>query len=150
MMKSIFKEYLLILKSELKLLIILGVMLLGYVLLFMFVFPDKPSCMIKQIIGYPCPGCGLTRSVISLLKLDFAKSFYYQPLLFLYPIIAFVLLFKERPNVYKIYSSKTFWIICGILFITVYIIRLKLYYGTEPMDYYPLNLIEKLKHYLRR
>jgi len=32
-------------------------------------------CPIKLAFGIPCPGCGLTRATISLLRGDFAKAF---------------------------------------------------------------------------
>ena len=37
-------------------------------------------CPISDIIGIKCPTCGITRAVISLLKLDFKASFNYHPL----------------------------------------------------------------------
>ena len=48
----------------------------------------KINCFFYSITGFYCPGCGITRSLISLFKLDFYQSFRYQPLLFiLYPIL---------------------------------------------------------------
>lgn len=40
------------------------------------------SCFYKQITGFDCPGCGMQRSFIELLKGNFKESFYlYPPLL---------------------------------------------------------------------
>ena len=40
-------------------------------------------CFYKQIIGIDCPGCGMQRSFIELLKGDFSASFKLYPALFL-------------------------------------------------------------------
>jgi hypothetical protein len=40
-------------------------------------------CPFNQIFGLPCPTCGLTRSVSSLLHLEVSKSVQYHPLGFL-------------------------------------------------------------------
>ena len=32
-------------------------------------------CIIREITGYKCPGCGITHLVFSLLQLDFHKAF---------------------------------------------------------------------------
>ena len=41
-------------------------------------------CPVVVITGFPCPGCGLTRAGVRLLRLDFAGAFGIQP--FIYPI----------------------------------------------------------------
>lgn len=40
-------------------------------------------CPIHKIFGLHCPGCGATRMVLSILKLDFYKAFRYNPFLFI-------------------------------------------------------------------
>ena len=37
-------------------------------------------CPFKLLTGLPCPGCGMTRSVVALLHGDPATSFYFHPL----------------------------------------------------------------------
>ncbi|MFP6586915.1 MAG: DUF2752 domain-containing protein [Pirellulaceae bacterium] len=39
-----------------------------------------PLCMFKRMFSLPCPSCGLTRSVASVLHGDFLKSWGYHPL----------------------------------------------------------------------
>ena len=36
------------------------------------------TCPIRAIIRIPCPGCGSTRAILSLLKFDFAGYFHYN------------------------------------------------------------------------
>jgi hypothetical protein len=38
------------------------------------------GCLLRDLLGICCPGCGLTRACVSALKGDFAKAFYYHPL----------------------------------------------------------------------
>lgn len=44
-------------------------------------------CVFKVITGYPCPTCGSTRIVSSLIELDILSAFHWNPLLFLGGII---------------------------------------------------------------
>jgi len=36
-------------------------------------------CLFKRITGIPCPSCGSTRSVLSILKGDFVGAFFLNP-----------------------------------------------------------------------
>ncbi len=40
-------------------------------------------CIFNEITGLLCPGCGNTRAALSILRLDFASAFSYNPLCFL-------------------------------------------------------------------
>lgn len=42
--------------------------------------PVPHSCMFKNLTGYPCPGCGLSRSLVSVLHGDPAAGFTYHRL----------------------------------------------------------------------
>jgi hypothetical protein len=45
------------------------------------VVTSGPSfCPFKMMTGLPCPGCGMTRSVVTLLHGDIGASLYYHPL----------------------------------------------------------------------
>lgn len=41
-------------------------------------------CPFKLFLHVECPGCGMTRAMISVLKLDFRQAFEYHPL---FPIV---------------------------------------------------------------
>lgn len=47
-------------------------------------------CPIKTITGYYCPGCGITRLLFSLIKLDFYQAFRYNPLVFILIILTII------------------------------------------------------------
>jgi len=36
-------------------------------------------CLFQKIFGIPCPGCGITRSLIAISELDIATSWQYNP-----------------------------------------------------------------------
>ena len=39
-------------------------------------------CIFHAITKLECPGCGVTRMLISIVKLDFVSAFWYNPFLF--------------------------------------------------------------------
>ena len=63
-----------------------------------FVLPSDGAgviiCMFKRIFSLPCPGCGLTRSVSSILHGDLLKSWGYHPLGFFFVGILVLLVFN--------------------------------------------------------
>lgn len=72
-------------KDKLKL---TGIILL--VVTAMYVF--QIGCPIRRITTFPCMGCGMTRAVISLLKLDFAAAFEYHAMVWSLPLLYYIFL----------------------------------------------------------
>ena len=68
----------------------------------------KLICPIHYLFHIYCPGCGLTRMIISIFKLDFYQAFRYNPYLFilfifgiiygLYSLIRLIF-YKKRPHI---------------------------------------------------
>ena len=79
------------------------------------------SCPIKFVTGISCPGCGMTRAWLAVLRLDFAAAFYYHPLFLLPPIAVILYLSKARIN-RRVYRFLILAISAG--FIIVYAYRL--------------------------
>lgn len=48
-------------------------------------------CFFKKITGIPCPSCGITRSIISILSQNWDKAFHYNPLGYLAIILMTIL-----------------------------------------------------------
>lgn len=75
--------------------------------------PDAPEvCMIKYVTGVPCPSCGSTRSVYSLLKGDLLNAIYINPLGILVFIVMVILPFwiawdvaSKRSTLYRFYRG---------------------------------------------
>ncbi|GEM_PF-4023531 len=49
-------------------------------------------CVVKLFLGFPCPGCGLLRSLWALLHLDFGGAFSFFPI---WPAFLAFLLFRR-------------------------------------------------------
>ena len=55
-------------------------------------FVSVPLCLVKNILGVDCPGCGMMRGFISILRLDFPSAIHYNILSI--PVFVGVLLYS--------------------------------------------------------
>jgi hypothetical protein len=39
-----------------------------------------PTCILRVVLGVPCPACGLTRAALAIAHLDFTTAFRWHPL----------------------------------------------------------------------
>lgn len=91
---------------------------------FVFLMYKNYRCPIYSAFQLPCPGCGITRAAVSLLKLDFKQAFYYNPSIYpiaLSAVLLTVMYFFKKLN-HKIVNFVV-WINFTIL-ISVWLIRL--------------------------
>lgn len=79
------------------------------------------GCPIKYFTGISCPGCGMTRAVLSAMHLDFSRALYFHPLVILVPFMFVMYLFGD---ILKPQHVKIFWVDITIIFMVVYIFRL--------------------------
>ena len=96
---------------------------LNIILLFALiaVFYLSFGCPVRLLTGVSCPGCGMTRALFALLKLDFSLAFEMHPLVFLLPIALAVYLLRKR------IPKKAMTALCVfalVLLLIVYIIRM--------------------------
>ena len=99
--------------------------------IFLFVINNyKIPCIINSIFGIYCPGCGITRMFLSIIKLDFYQAFRYNPIAFL--LLPFVIFYGYLELKTKIFNKKNFlnsekykfvWIVLGIILIVYGILR---------------------------
>jgi hypothetical protein len=90
-----------------------GYIYLSYALWMQETKSHQSFCLIKSVSGMPCPSCGTTRSVISLLEGDFhASLFSWNPLgwlmmgaLLVVPFLAFYDLIKKKNHLYHAYQQ---------------------------------------------
>ena len=62
------------------------------------------ACPFHALTGLYCPGCGVTRMIFSIMKLDFYGAFRYNPLLFMLSILYIIFVIERviRKKDYKI------------------------------------------------
>ena len=51
--------------------------------IFVAVTEKKIPCFFYTNFGVKCPGCGVTRMFVSMLKLDFCAAFWFNPVMFI-------------------------------------------------------------------
>lgn len=93
---------------------------IGIIIFFLYFF--NIGCPIRYFIGYPCPTCGITRSILCLLRLDFKGFIYYNPMTVII-ILAFILAIHRK--IIPINKKLVDVLVCimALLIFIVYIIR---------------------------
>lgn len=79
--------------------ILLALLFLVYfTIVYLVMWQTGISCVFLHFLGIPCPGCGMTRALCALLRLDFVGALKYNPLIFCMPyVFAYIFLdFKNR------------------------------------------------------
>ncbi len=79
------------------------------------------GCPIRLFTGVSCPGCGMTRAWLSVLKMDFKSAFMYHPLFWIPPFGAVLWLLRKKIS--DRFLNVLIWVAAG-LFIVVWLIRI--------------------------
>lgn len=102
---------------------------------------DQSICPFKMLTGFPCPGCGITKSLVFLYSGDFIKSIYYHlfgPLTFLSCIAAIIVLSLElitkKEYFQNILFNKKIAYVLGSTLAVYHIIRLILFISSNNID----------------
>ena len=102
---------------------------------------DQSICPFKMITGFPCPGCGITKSLVFLYEGDFVKSIYYHlfgPLTFLFSIAAILVLSLElatkKEYFQNILFNKKLAYVLGSTLAGYHVIRLILFISSNTID----------------
>ena len=122
-----------VLKDILLLLVLILYLIIGHI------YHIYIPCVFHKLTGLYCPGCGLTRMLYSIIKLDFYAAFRYNPLLFiLFPfgLVLFInyvisLLKNKQPLYLKV--PDYIWYILIILLIIYGIVR-NIYVPLQPIN----------------
>ena len=102
---------------------------------------EQSMCPFKLLTGFPCPGCGITKSLIFLYKGDLEKSIYYHlfgPFTFLFCLVAIVTLsvelVTEKDYFQKFLYSKKIAYSLGIVLALYHLSRLVYFIITNNVD----------------
>lgn len=102
-------------------------------------------CPMVVLTGFPCPGCGLTRSVLFFLTGQWERSFY------IHPMGGIVLFFLCYCAWFRYIKGKKIpglnWILAFLVgtAVVLFLIRMRLYFPNRPpYTYTSGNLLEKI------
>ncbi len=95
---------------------------------------DKSICPVMRFFGIPCPGCGLTKSVIHAYKGEFGLSLQYNwwgiPLIICCMALIVLQIYDivtSHQYTERLFSNALVWQILVSLIILTYIIRFFIY-----------------------
>ena len=88
------------------------------VLLFLF-YRIGPGCPQQAFLGISCPGCGMTRAYLELIRGNVGGAFFYHPGFFLVPLALFLLLYQKKCRWFRAGLSVVL-----VLFIGIYLYRM--------------------------
>ena len=93
------------------------------------------TCPSEILFGLPCPGCGLTRAALLLLKGDLQGSLRMNPMLLFIPVY-FILIFIKKKN-----AADNYLIAILMLSFIVFGWRAVHSPGAEPLAFNPNNVL---------
>ena len=80
------------------------------------------TCPIRFALGIPCPGCGITRALLSAITFNFEMAFAYHPLWVLSPLILLYILYDGR--LFGKIADRIIISLTCVAFLAVWILRL--------------------------
>ncbi len=88
---------------------------LFYLALLVVLYKLGASCIFMRFLHVPCPGCGMTRAMLSLLKLNIADAFHYHFMFWSMPVLYLYFLFDG--NLFKNKKlNKTVFVLIAVGF----------------------------------
>ena len=100
------------------------VLTLLIIVIVLFLYFSGIGCIYRYFLNSPCPGCGITRAVICLLKLDFKGAFEYNYMVYSLPVLYLMFLTDGKLFKKKLLNNIIIFLIC-FLFIIRYIMILR-------------------------
>src|SRR5690349_11473443 len=114
----------------------LGKIVFALVIITLLVVFLDIGCMVKYLIGIPCPGCGVTRACVQFAQGHVLEAFYWHPLFWLTVPLLLIGIFTGGSFFKKARSNTFFWLTLTLMYLSVYVVRMvMLFPDTPPMDY---------------
>lgn len=102
---------------------------------------DQSFCPFKMLTGFPCPGCGITKSLVYLYEGDLVKSFSYHifgPFAFLFCLATVGLLSAEiitkKDYFNAVFYSKKLAYVLGVILVVYHLTRLVYFIKENSFD----------------
>ncbi|TRX23612.1 DUF2752 domain-containing protein [Flavobacterium franklandianum] len=141
-------NYTINIKSKRKIYGIIGAFITLMVPFFLILFDqnthletDQSLCPLKMLSGFPCPGCGITKSLVYLYEGDLQKSLYYHilgPFVILFCIVTIGVLATELITKKEYFNGLLFnrkLAYCLAIFLASYhFIRILYFINNNSMD----------------
>lgn len=106
-----------------KSLIIKLALTVAYLSLVALLYYFNVPCVYKSLLGTECLGCGMTRAMLSVLKLNFKEAFAFHPMFWSVPIL-YVYIIKDG----RLFKNKilnfALLILIGIGFLSNWLIKI--------------------------
>ena len=80
------------------------------------------TCPIKYVTGFSCPGCGMTRAMGALLRLDVSAALEFHPLSLILPPVAVGMLYTHATRRARAFSALLYGTAAAL--VAVYLYRL--------------------------
>lgn len=144
----ILTNYTISIKSKRKIYGIIGAFITLMVPFFLIFFnqhnhleTDQSLCPLKMLTGFPCPGCGITKSLVYCYEGDLQKSLYYHilgPFVILFCVIAVAVLTTELITKKEYFNAllfnKKLAYALAIFLITYHFIRIVYFIKNNSLD----------------
>lgn len=102
---------------------------------------SQSYCPFKMLTGFPCPGCGITKSLVFFYEGDILKSLYYHlfgPLVVFACVAAIVVLILEiitkKEYFQQLIFSKNLAYILGISLAVYHLVRIIYFISSHSLD----------------
>lgn len=99
---------------------LLAILIIYFTLAYTIMNALDIPCVFRYFLKIPCPGCGITRAALSVLKLDFISALKYNPFIFALPYVFIYIFFDLKPK--KVHDRIIFCI--GVLWAIYWVFNL--------------------------
>jgi len=121
----------------------------GIFVLFLVLFGDV--CPSQILFGFPCPGCGLTRAGVLVLKFQFARAWQMHPFIYVWLCFAIYICYKRYIRGRKVKGIIPMVIVITLAMVVFYVYRMIYFYPeVEPMIQQNDSLYHSVMDFLRK
>lgn len=99
------------------------ILVMVLLILFAYTYFQGIECVYLKYFHVICPGCGMTRAIRALVRLDFVGAFRYHPMVYSLPVVFLYILMDGRVFRRKIFDN-TILLLIGSGFVINYVIKL--------------------------